>query len=188
MRVFTVTKPEGTKDAEFEAYVRLLEEIGIDVSNAPRVAEPGTSRRWLHVWHSQPEAERFTRELRTRTRDQSWEMYSFDSDAEFEGPVAPLEIIAVPTVGGTEYRLHPKGQERILREYPNSRLVPQVFWSRETQHDYESTHGPIWNQVAILLTGLSEEQISKLGGYTIYVPGGEVLREAPESNPTYQQQ
>jgi hypothetical protein len=32
--VFTVTKPIGTKDREFEAYTRLLEDVGIDVSNS----------------------------------------------------------------------------------------------------------------------------------------------------------
>ena len=42
MLVYTVTKPVGTKDKEFEAYTRLLEEVGIDVSNSPRVPEPGT--------------------------------------------------------------------------------------------------------------------------------------------------
>ena len=45
MRVFTVTKAGGTNDHEFEAYTQLLEDIGIDVSNAPRAPEPGTNRR-----------------------------------------------------------------------------------------------------------------------------------------------
>ena len=35
MDVFTVTKPGGTKDYEFEAYTGLLEEIGVDVANVP---------------------------------------------------------------------------------------------------------------------------------------------------------
>ena len=30
MNVFTVTKPGGTKDYEFEAYTSLLEEIGVE--------------------------------------------------------------------------------------------------------------------------------------------------------------
>jgi hypothetical protein len=43
MDVFTVTKPGGTKDYEYEAYTRLLEEIGVDVANVPRVPEPETT-------------------------------------------------------------------------------------------------------------------------------------------------
>ncbi len=45
--VFSVTKPVGTKDREFEAYTRLLEEVGIDVSNSPRVPAQGTDRRLI---------------------------------------------------------------------------------------------------------------------------------------------
>ena len=58
MLVYTVTKPVGTKDREFEAYTRLLEEVGIDVSNSPRVPEPGTDRRWLYAWKREIEAAR----------------------------------------------------------------------------------------------------------------------------------
>ena len=59
MLVYTVSKPVGTKDREFEAYTRLLEEVGIDVSNSPRVPDPGTDRRWLYAWQKRIEAERF---------------------------------------------------------------------------------------------------------------------------------
>ena len=34
---FTVTRPVGTKDAEFEAYVRLLRQQVKDLANLPRV-------------------------------------------------------------------------------------------------------------------------------------------------------
>ena len=59
MRGFVVMKPGGTEKHEFEAYKAFLEEIGIDLSKAPRVLEHGTARRWLYVcapntalWHS----------------------------------------------------------------------------------------------------------------------------------------
>lgn len=45
MLVYTVGMPVGTKDREFDAYTRLLAELGIDLSNSPRVPEPGTDRR-----------------------------------------------------------------------------------------------------------------------------------------------
>jgi len=45
---FTVTRPVGTKDAEFEAYVRLLRQQGKDLANLPRVPDPeNPRRRWV---------------------------------------------------------------------------------------------------------------------------------------------
>ena len=66
MRVFTVRKPGGNTDREFQAYIDLLEEIGIDIADVPRTPEPGTTNRWLYVWRSRPQAERFARELGER--------------------------------------------------------------------------------------------------------------------------
>ncbi len=63
MLVDAVTKPVGTKDREFESYTRLLEDVGIEVSNSPRVPEPSTERQWLYAWkkvHQGPEASFFT--------------------------------------------------------------------------------------------------------------------------------
>src|SRR5437868_5417001 len=127
MHVFTVTKPGGTTDYEFEAYIRLLEEIGIDVSRAPRTPEPETGGRWLHVWHRRPEAERFARELRIRTRDQSWFVQALEMEEESEGAIAPLEILAIRTREGTVFQLHPNTLERVSRGFPNARLAPEVF-------------------------------------------------------------
>ena len=43
---FTVNRDDGmTKDAEFEAYARLLRQQGVDLGKLPRVPEPGTGRR-----------------------------------------------------------------------------------------------------------------------------------------------
>ena len=56
---FTVTRPAGTKDSEFQEYARLLRQQGVDLSRAARVLEPSTGRRWLHVWSTEVEAERF---------------------------------------------------------------------------------------------------------------------------------
>src|SRR4051812_25951415 len=95
MDVFTVTKPGGTKDYEYETYAHLLEEIGIDVANVPRIPEPGTHRRWLYAWRRKEEAEEFARELKLRTRDGSWHVYPFKLEDENRGPVAPLDIYQI---------------------------------------------------------------------------------------------
>jgi hypothetical protein len=86
--VYTVTKPAATKDSEFEAYTRLLEDVGIDVSTSPRVPKPGTDRRWLYARKKKIEAERFADELRHRTGDPDWKVYQFEDAPEDCGPVA----------------------------------------------------------------------------------------------------
>jgi hypothetical protein len=167
MRVYTVHKPDGTKDREFEAYKGLLEESGIDLSQVPRTQEPGTGHRWLYVWNDRTFAERFRRELSTRTRDPSWEVYEFDQPQEEVGPLAPLDIVAEHTSDGTVFRLAPTSQERIMRSFPNAHLTGEVFWGTERQRTHEHDRGPIWDQVASTLTGLSAEQLETLGGYRI---------------------
>ena len=42
---FTVTRPGGTKNAEFEAYARLLRQQGKELGNLPRVPDPENSSR-----------------------------------------------------------------------------------------------------------------------------------------------
>ena len=181
MTNFTVSKPSGTTDSEFAVYVHLLEEIGIDVSDAPRTAEPCTSRRWLHVWTNRQQAERFATELRRRTRDSSWQVYPVETRIEEHGPIAPLEIIALRTREGTAFRLHPSSLERVMRRFPRSRPASDVFWAISTQQDYERRQGPIWDQVATLATGLTEEQRDQLGGYRIYESDEKILRERTPS-------
>jgi hypothetical protein len=178
MRVFTVMKPGGTRDHEFEAYKALLEEIGIDLSNAPRIPEPDTGKRWLYVWQDQAAAERFARELGARTRDNSWEIHGFDLPAKELGPLAPLDVIAEPVAAGTVYRLSPTSQERILRKFPNVRLTGEAFFSTQTQRDHERDHGPVWDQVIMLLSGLSEDQVNELGGYRVYEVSWRTLYES----------
>jgi hypothetical protein len=107
-------KPGGTKDHEFEAYKSFLEGIGIDLSNVPRVPEPGTARRWLYVWRDRTAAQAFARELGVLTGDTSWVIHELDLLEEESGPLAPLDVIAEPVADGTRYRLSTASQERIM--------------------------------------------------------------------------
>ncbi len=168
MRIFTVTKPVGTKDHEFEAYKALLEEIGIDLSNAPRVPEPGTSNRWLYAWRDRATAQHFARELSRRTHDGSWTIHEFDRPAEDLGPLAPLDVIAESVAEGTIYRLSTASLERIMKRFPNARLAGEIFFSDQSKQDYERGHGPVWDHVIGLLSGLSMDQVNELGGYRVY--------------------
>jgi len=99
------------------------------------------------------------------------------------GPLAPLDIIALPTGDGTAFRLAPASQERIMRRFPNARLVGESFWGTRTREDHEAKQGPIWKQVATLLAGLSEQQLQDLGGYRIVeADTGTVLNESRAQN------
>jgi hypothetical protein len=65
---FTVNHNEGmTKDAEFEAYARLLRQQGVNLGKLPRAPEPVTGRRWLYAWDSEEKARAFADELNNRT-------------------------------------------------------------------------------------------------------------------------
>lgn len=174
MDVFTVTKPGGTKDYEFEAYTRLLEDIGIDVANVPRVPEPGTQRRWLYTWHRKEEAEGFAKELQSRTRDGSWQVHQFRIDSEDRGPVAPLDVFEVRDQDGSfMYYLSPASRERVGRLYPQAKLHPLVLTTQARNRLVQQDHNG-WDQVFESLTGLNKEQGLTLGGYRMILPYGEI--------------
>ncbi len=168
MPVYTVTKANGTKDREFEAYTNLLEEVGIDVSNAPRVPEPGTDRRWLYAWKGEVEANRFAAELRRRTGDVGWAVYSFEQPAEERGPVAPLEIASVPEEDGYTYYLTPASRERVVAAHPGTRLPLGLTVAIGRQQDLLRQKGnDWWMELSRLLTGRSDEEIDSLGGIRV---------------------
>jgi hypothetical protein len=163
--VYTVTKRVGTKDREFEAYTRLLEDVGIDVSNSPRVPERGTDRRWLYAWKKKIEAERFAAELRRRTGDAEWGVHQFEDTTEDRGPVAPLDIASVPEEEGYTYYLAPTSRERVVAAYPGTRLPNGLAISVGVQQDLireKADEG--WMEIARLLTGRNDEEIDLLGG------------------------
>jgi len=183
MRVYTVRKPGPNTDREIQAYTALLEKIGIDLAHAPRTLEPGTTNRWLYVWKTKPQAERFARELGARLRDSSWFVHEFELPHEELGPLAPLTILSIPVPDGTVFRLEANSQARIMQHYPNARLLGEVVqpggvsFSHDVRDDFERKNGTVWNQVIVLLTGIPEEGIDRLGGVRIVTLNGDVLHE-----------
>ena len=123
-----------------------------------------------------------SRELVARTRDNSWTTREFDVPAEESGPLAPLDVIAEHVGDGTIYRLTPASQERITNRFPDTRMAGETFFSTQTQNDYERDHGPVWDQVMILLSGLSMDQVQELGGYRVYQAVGRTLFESATAN------
>jgi len=78
-RVFTISRSDdGCTDREFEEYIGLLRERGVDVPDeSAGTPEPGTDKRWPHVWQKASDALYFLIELRARTMDRNWCLYSF---------------------------------------------------------------------------------------------------------------
>jgi hypothetical protein len=178
MPVYTVERPGGSKDHEFQAYVDLLEEIGIDISNVPRTPEPSASNRWLYVWRDRGQAERFARELRARTREPSWRVHAFEPYVEETGPLAPLVVYSIDRSDGTEFRMDPNSQARVMRHFPNANLAGDVFFSTQTLDEFERQQRPIWDQVIINLLGISQDSIDQLGGIRVVDEvDGETLHE-----------
>ena len=82
-------------------------------------------------------------------------------------PKEPGPIIIFRSVNrdGETYSLEPRSLD-VLRAafgeavHPRSRL----FLAHETRADYEHVHGAVAPQVVMLLTGLSEEKLTRVGG------------------------
>lgn len=165
---FTVNRVEGmTKDAEFEAYVRLLRQKGIDLGRLPRSPEPRTGRHWLYVWDSRDDAEDFANELNRRTGDRGWsvvEVAAPDSD----GPMGPIIIQMGRRANGLVFGLHPLSLTMIRSAYPDARAaVAPISIHFDTLEDFTATYGSIEalarNVVAPTLTGLDLSALEDLG-------------------------
>jgi len=71
---------------------------------------------------------------------------------------------------GCVYQLNPKSRVEIKKRFPTARAVPSVFVGYDREADFEALHGPMWRQIATMLTGLTWEQIEEMGGMSLYDP------------------
>ena len=82
----------------------------------------------------------------------------------------PIIILAGIQAQGTTYALHPESKQRLKTAFPEVSQAPSVYVGYDTQDDFTRLHGPMWSQIATLLTGLSVEQLQKLGPVVLKVP------------------
>lgn len=162
---FTVTRPVGTKDAEFAEYTRLLRQQGVDLARVPRVLEPATGRRWLYVWATRAEAEQFAKAIRQRTGDKEWyvEEVAVPPSA---GPLGPVLLQLGRQSDGLVFGLHPLSRALIQSAFPRAFGPTSVFLDAQRWHDFQRTHGTLTDlthEMALTLTGLSQEQLRGLG-------------------------
>src|SRR4051812_26858987 len=103
---FTVTLPMGTKDAEFEAYARLLRQQGKDLSNLPRIPDPESpGRHWVYVWGTETEARQFAEELKKQTGITDW-CVEETAASPSHGPFGPVLIPLARRSDGLVLMLH----------------------------------------------------------------------------------
>jgi hypothetical protein len=164
---FTVCRNDGgTKDAEFEAYARLLRQQGVDLGKLPRAPDPGTGRRWLYVWESQEKAQAFADELKKRTRDDAWEVVEVAAPPS-EGPMGPIIVQVGRRANGLVLGLHPLSRAMIQSAYPNAKgMAATVSINFETLQDFLATYGSLEDlarEVVPTLTGLKLQELEKLG-------------------------
>lgn len=177
-KVYAVGLPSGNTDKEYRTYADLLRETGVDVNGGPRV-EDSFGRKWLHVWDTREQAEQFATRLRRATRNPGWEVYELSPPTpQAEAGIDRLEIYVGRQSDGSTYSLHPTSYKLIRTRFPGVRPQPSLFMGRDTQAAYEVTNGASYDQIAMLLTGLSTSQMNELGGYRVVDPAtGLVLYE-----------
>jgi hypothetical protein len=164
---FTVTRPGGTKDAEFEAYARLLRQQGKDLGNLPRVPDPvNPGRRWVYVWNGQEEAQQFADELNEETGDGVWRVEPTAAPAS-NGPFGPVLIQLARRSDGLVFALHPLSLVMIREAFPGARpSARNAVIDIQTWNDFLKTQGSLGalvEGIAPSLTGLNKDQLTDLG-------------------------
>src|SRR5947209_2402248 len=164
---FTVTRPGGTKDGEFEVYARLLRQQGKDLGNLPRVPDPeNPRRRWAYVWNTQEEAQPFAEELKEETGDSRWRV-EHTAAPPSNGPFGPVLIQLARRSDGLGFALHPLSRAMIRQTFPDATPgATNAFINTQTWNDFVKTQGSLSDLVEELLpslTGLSMEQLTDLG-------------------------
>ncbi len=164
---FAVIRPGGTKDGEFETYVRLLRQHGKDLGNLPRVPDPeDPSRRWVYVWNSQDEAQRFADELNQETGDGTWQVAATAAPPS-NGPFGPVLIQLARRADGLVFALHPLSVAMIREAFPGGKpSATNAFIDRQRWDDFLRTRGSLGDLVKEItpsLTGLDSSQLVDLG-------------------------
>jgi len=84
--------------------------------------------------------------------------------------MSPIVIEVGKQMNGATFRLSPKTEAMLAARIPDWSPASSIFVSFDTQWDFNRLLGPMWTQIAMLLTGLSEKQIQSLGGFIFMTP------------------
>lgn len=164
---FTVTRPAGTKDAGFAAYVRLLRQQGKNLGNLPRVPDPeDPRRRWVHVWNTREEAQQFADALQERTGENGWRVEP-TTVSPSNGPFGPVVLQLARRTDGSVLAVHLLSLAMIREAFPDAKpAAASVVINSQIWSDYLNTQQSLTalvEQVAPALTGLRMDQLMDLG-------------------------
>ncbi len=82
-----------------------------------------------------------------------------------------LQITRSTQRDGYTFSLNPQSTLKLHEREPQIRPVPRVFIAFDTAGDFDSYRGDLYEQVAQLLTQLSEKELDeRFGGYEIVDP------------------
>jgi hypothetical protein len=80
---------------------------------------------------------------------------------------------------GATFRLSPKTRAFLRSHFEDLPSPSSIFVSDETASDFAHYHGPMWEHLVMILTGLNEKQLSELDGFEFVTPmDGKVLFES----------
>ena len=80
---------------------------------------------------------------------------------------------------GATFQLSPQTRATLASKTGRQLPASSIFVSYETRKSAEAMQGPLWGHIVALLTGLSEDQIHKMGGFSIVSPtDDEILFES----------
>lgn len=85
----------------------------------------------------------------------------------------PLIIYRDTDRDGATYALSAESARRIRETFPGVHLPPRIFIAHETRQDHETIHGSMRSPIVLLLTGLSEAQLARLGPVRFHDPVSE---------------
>ncbi|MEM7531217.1 MAG: hypothetical protein AAF639_03500 [Chloroflexota bacterium] len=81
-----------------------------------------------------------------------------------------LLVRAGPQFHGFTFRLEPLDRAWVENNILNKQRVPSVYIGLDKASDFSQIHDDILNQIFMLLTGLTIEEINELGGIKIENP------------------
>lgn len=84
---------------------------------------------------------------------------------------------------GYTFSLNPRSKQNLRDKEPNIQPLPRVFIAFDTASDFQRERGDLYEQIAELLTRLSESELrEKFGGYEIVDPvTGQLLFSRPNA-------
>jgi hypothetical protein len=156
----------GNTNEEFEAYSRLLNQLGYNLGKLPRSPDPKTGRRWVYVWSNRKEAEAFAKTLNKRTKGKDWVTDEVAAPPS-EGPMGPIIIQVGRRSSGWILGLNSLSWSMIQKAFPDavapaSSLSVDFESSEDFFRKYESIP-KLASKVVPVLTGLLPERLDELG-------------------------